>query len=70
MNSKQFAQNTRETLNSAYVTYSEAERDDRAYDQKDNIPDVQGDDMTGDTSHICVLDANGDAVSVTTSVGY
>ena len=69
MNSKQFAQDTREILNDAYVTYSEAERDDRAYDQKDSIPEVQ-DDMPGDTSHISVLAANGDAVSVTTSVGY
>ncbi|XP_072017539.1 scoloptoxin SSD14-like isoform X2 [Amphiura filiformis] len=63
LRSKQFAANTADEINDAYVTH--ANRKD--YDISQDIPDEE--EGLGDTSHVSVLAANGDAVSVTTSVG-
>ena len=67
MRSHQYALDTRNEINDDKVTFTSR----KSYGDTSDIEASENEEEgLGDTSHISVLAANGDAVSVTTSVGY
>ena len=67
MRSDQFALDTKNKINENKVTYTNRKSYGDTTDIEASKTEEEG---LGDTSHISVLAANGDAVSVTSSVGY
>ena len=73
MGSKEFAKLTASLINDTYVTYPTRYEYDDLYEDFLNTTGGLGEEEAqglGDTAHISVLAENGDAVSLTTSVGY